>query len=91
MRVEVLYALPSRTWRRVVELAGDATVADAITASGVLAENSGIDLRRHQVGVFGKAVTLARTLRDGDRVEIYRGLRVEPKEARRGRAAAKRA
>lgn len=60
----------------------ESTVADALAASGLL--------RRHPelgstpaVGVWGREQPLTHPLRQGDRVEIYRPLRVDPKEARR--------
>ena len=41
----------------------------------------------NQVGIFGKLTSLDHTLRDRDRVEIYRPLIADPKEIRRKRAA----
>jgi len=67
-----------------------ATVRMAIKASGVLQAFPEIDLARNRVGVYARLVTLDTPLRDGDRVEIYRPLRVDPKEARRMRAEARR-
>ena len=46
-----------------------------------------IDLASNKVGVFGKVAALTATLNDGDRVEIYRPLIADPKEARKKRAA----
>jgi putative ubiquitin-RnfH superfamily antitoxin RatB of RatAB toxin-antitoxin module len=40
----------------------------------------------HGTGIYGRRVTLDTKLADGDRVEIYRPLRADPKEARRQRA-----
>ena len=44
-----------------------------------------------RLGIYGKAVRTDAVLRDGDRVEIYRPLRADPKDLRRTRAAKKRA
>jgi uncharacterized protein len=54
--------------------------------SGIAAQLgvSGIDPAR--IGVFGRVVSSTTLLRDGDRVEIYRALKIDPKEARRRRA-----
>jgi len=52
-------------------------VRDALAASG---------LQGNQVGIFGKRVAMDTRLADGDRVEIYRPLKLDPKEARRRRA-----
>ena len=68
-----------------LSLPPDATVADALHASGLLARHPEIDLARQKVGVWGKLRTPDDPLRDGDRVELYRPLTVDPKEARRQR------
>jgi hypothetical protein len=48
-----------------------------------------IDLQRHRLGIYGKGVAAGLPLADGDRVEIYRPLGLDPKEARRRRALRK--
>jgi len=77
LKVEVVYARPDGAQAVDVRLAEGATVRDALAASG---------LKGNQVGIFGKRVTLDTRLADGDRVEIYRPLAIDPKEARRRRA-----
>ncbi|HZQ74510.1 MAG TPA: RnfH family protein [Burkholderiales bacterium] len=86
MRIEVVYAWPGGLDACRVELAAGATLRQAIAASGLLARHPEIDLRRQKCGVFGKLRALDAALREGERVEIYRGLAVDPKEARRRRA-----
>jgi len=66
-----------------VTLAAGATLLDAIHASGVLERHAQIDLGVQRVGIWGRLTTLETALRDRDRVEIYRPLQVDPKEARR--------
>ncbi|WP_280156141.1 RnfH family protein [Piscinibacter sp. XHJ-5] len=68
-----------------VTLAQGATVHDALRASGVLERHPDIDVQAQKVGVWGKLRALDAVLRDGDRVEVYRPLKVDPKEARRQR------
>jgi putative ubiquitin-RnfH superfamily antitoxin RatB of RatAB toxin-antitoxin module len=87
--IEVIYALPGRQVLRRVELPAGATLAAAIAASGLLQEFPEIDLARNQVGVYGKLAPPDFPLRDRDRIEIYRPLAADPKEARRARAAPK--
>jgi putative ubiquitin-RnfH superfamily antitoxin RatB of RatAB toxin-antitoxin module len=89
LRITVVYLRPGHAFERTVVLPAPATVAAAIEASGVrsLAELAG---RQLQVGVFGEPGGLADALHDGDRVEIYRPLSIDPKEARRIRAAVRR-
>lgn len=84
--VEVTYALPDTQTVIAVELNEGATVGDAIAASGILARHAGIDLRTQRVGIWGRAVSLQTTLRDRDRVELYRPLAADPKQVRRKRA-----
>jgi uncharacterized protein len=63
------------------------TAAQAIERSGILERFPEIDLKRNKIGIFGKAAKPDAELRDGDRVEIYRPLIADPKEARKKRAA----
>jgi uncharacterized protein len=86
MKVEVVYALPAAAEVVSVDLPAGATVRDALSASGLR-----IDLEKSECGVFGKRVALNQRLSEGDRVEIYRPLAMDPKEARRRRAKAKTA
>jgi putative ubiquitin-RnfH superfamily antitoxin RatB of RatAB toxin-antitoxin module len=87
IEIEVVYALPDRQHRYRVRLVPPATVREAIDASGVLEAAPEIDLGANRVGVFGKTVSLDTTLASGDRVEIYRPLTADPKDARRRRVS----
>lgn len=83
--VEVVYCpAPHVIDLTPLQLAGGTTAADALQASGVL-QRYGLDAAALTIGVWGRACTLAQPLRERDRVEIYRGLQVDPKEARRQR------
>ncbi|MDE2275801.1 MAG: RnfH family protein [Burkholderiales bacterium] len=85
LRVEVVYCpAPGLTDRVGVQLAAGATVADALRASGLLTRHA-LAAEGLQVGVWSRRRTLQTALREGDRVEIYRPLTVDPKEARRRR------
>ncbi len=86
--IEVAYARPEQ--QLIIELpdALDMTVQQAIEASGILQQFPEIDLAVNKVGIFGKTVSLDAALAAGDRVEIYRPLVADPKEARRRRAKA---
>jgi len=87
LEVEVVYATAERQARYALRVAQGATVLDAIRASGVLEAFPEIDLARNRVGVHGSLTGPAQLLQDGDRVEIYRPLSADPREARRTRAA----
>lgn len=86
LAVQVVYSPTSeQVDLRLLRLPMGATVADALRASGLL-EQHGLTLTEDLVcGVWAKIRPLVHPLRDGDRVEVYRPLRVDPKEARRQR------
>ncbi|MFO3907236.1 RnfH family protein [Enterobacter hormaechei] len=84
--VEVAYALPEKQYLQRVTLEEGATVEEAIRASGLLTLRSDIDLTKNKIGIYSRPVKLADSVRDGDRVEIYRPLIADPKELRRQRA-----
>lgn len=89
LRVEVVYALPGGEDAVQVNLAKGASALDAVRASGLLERHPEIDLQRHKLGIYGSVVAAGALLADGDRVEIYRPLALDPKEARRRRALRK--
>ena len=82
--VEVVLALPGRTLLRRVVLGVGSTVADAMAATDLGQDGELVDMQR--LGIFGRRVPPDHALRDGDRVEMYRMLVLDPKEARRRRA-----
>lgn len=69
----------------VVELPAGATLIEAIRASGLEQRHPGLDLAQARRGVWGRVQPDDTVLRERDRVEIYRALLVDPKEARRQR------
>ncbi len=84
--VEVVYAEPSRQVAKTYLLQAPATVAEVLALAAVDAEFAGIDCLHAPVGIYGRLVARLDALADGDRVEIYRPLAVDPKAARRSRA-----
>ena len=87
MRIEIAYAKPQEQIILSLEIDEETTVETAIRQSGLLQRYAEIDLEKNKVGIFGKVCKLEQTLREGDRVEVYRPLIADPKEARRSRAA----
>ncbi|HIP53673.1 MAG TPA: RnfH family protein [Chromatiales bacterium] len=87
MNVEIAYAKPDEQVVLALDIEGGATIEEVIQRSGILERFPEIDLKKNKVGVFGKAARLDRVLEEGDRVEIYRPLIADPKEARKRRAA----
>lgn len=86
LKVEVVYALREEQVLLALEVETGTTVRQAIERSGILRRFPEINLARARVGVFGRLVQPDAVLRDGDRIEIYRPLIADPKEARRKRA-----
>jgi putative ubiquitin-RnfH superfamily antitoxin RatB of RatAB toxin-antitoxin module len=88
--VELVYALPDE--QSVVELTLEpgVTAAEAIRRSGLLEQYPEIDLQSARIGIHGRVVQRDTVLADGDRVEIYRPLVTEPKQARRRSARTQR-
>lgn len=87
MRVTVAYAAPGVEALITVELPAGATAADAVEQSGIAAA-AGLDLGALRLAIFGQAARPDTPLADGDRVELTRPLLIDPKAARRARAAA---
>lgn len=84
MSIEVAYATPEQQVIVALELPENSTVETAINAADLLTRFPEIELSA--VGIFGKVCELHQRLKTGDRVEIYRPLHNDPKEARRQRA-----
>lgn len=88
IRVLVLYSPQARVVHEcALELPAGSTVADAVRASGFVERFAQILREPMGVGVWGRKAAPSQVLREADRVEIYRGLRVDPKLARRERFA----
>jgi putative ubiquitin-RnfH superfamily antitoxin RatB of RatAB toxin-antitoxin module len=84
-RCTVVFALPAKQWLWDLELAEGATVADALEAARVAAGDVAVPWEG-AVGIFGALCDRDAVPRDGDRIEIYRPLRADPKASRRARA-----
>lgn len=93
MKVEVAYALPERQQILVLEVEDGCTVFEAAQRSGIAERFPELDLASADMGIFGHTVANPKTatLKEGDRVEIYRPLVADPKEVRKARAAKKKA
>ncbi|WP_420389565.1 RnfH family protein [Marinobacter sp.] len=91
IRVEVAFARPDR--QEIISLSVDegTTAVEAVKRSGIVAIFPEVDPESDDMGVFGKVIKnpSAHELRDGDRVEVYRPLQIDPKQARLNRAKKK--
>ncbi|MDN3518352.1 RnfH family protein [Aquisalimonas lutea] len=90
IRIQVACARPEKQRIRSLELPAGTTAREAVQRSGLAAEFPEIDPDRAPLGIYGRHVEDGHVLRDGDRVEVYRPLVIDPREARRQRARAKR-
>ena len=86
LSIEVGYALPDKQVIEAVEVDAGTTIEKAIRQSGILKQFPKINLRVQKVGVFSKPRQLSDVVQEGDRIEIYRSLIINPKEARRIKA-----
>ena len=84
--IEVAYASANQSWLIPVEVEEGTTVQQAIASSGIMEQCPDINLQINKVGLFSKIIELDVPVRAGDRIEIYRPLLLDPKEARRLRA-----
>lgn len=84
--VQVCYATSERQLLLDLEVAAGSSLRQVIIASGILQQVPEIDLARARVGIYGKLKALETVAHERDRIEIYRPLIADPKEARRRRA-----
>lgn len=84
--VEVVFALPETQILKRIEVPAGCTVEQAIACSEILKQFPGVDLRKSKLGIFGQFANPDMPVQSGDRIEIYRPLIIDPKEARRIRA-----
>ncbi|MBP9726486.1 MAG: RnfH family protein [Gammaproteobacteria bacterium] len=84
--VECVYASKSDQYFITLKLKPGACIEELIEASGVLSHYPELTLGKLNVGIFGQKKALTDPVRQGDRVEIYRPLMINPMEARRTRA-----
>jgi len=89
-RCIVAFATPERQWLWTLLLPADATVADALALARAQAVSVDVPWDA-DVGIFGELCDRAAVPRDGDRIELYRPLKSDPKESRRARAQARKA
>jgi putative ubiquitin-RnfH superfamily antitoxin RatB of RatAB toxin-antitoxin module len=84
--IEVAFALPDKQTLLAVDVNADATIEQAVEASGILDIHPEINLKENKVGIWSRMVKLKDAVKAGDRIEIYRPLIADPKEVRKRRA-----
>ncbi len=88
--VEVVFALADRQELLTVDVPADSTVDFVIEQSEIQAKFAGVELDALSIGIWGREVERQQTVKAGDRIEIYRPLEMDPREARRQLAEAGR-
>lgn len=91
MEVEIAYARPEKQRIVTLQVPEETTMLEAVQRSGITELFPEIDLASVDMGIFGKVVKKPEEhrLREGDRVELYRPLKIDPKQARLNRAKKK--
>ncbi len=84
--IEVTFGTPGRQELLKLTVPGHTTVAEAIEHSGIAARFGEENFARMQAGIWGRPVDRQHRLENGDRIELYRPLALDPREARRLRA-----
>lgn len=86
IHIEIAYATPNKQKIISLQVNRGCTIQAAIEISGILTLFPDLDLQQQPVGIFGELRQLDDVVCDGERIEIYRPLIVDPKTARRKRA-----
>lgn len=84
--IEIVYALPDSATTVTFNTEDDLSVEQVIVQCGILDKCPEINLTKLAVGIWNRTCKLHQIVKDGDRIEIYRPLIADPKEARRRRA-----
>ncbi|WP_404365062.1 RnfH family protein [Marinobacter sp.] len=91
MKIEVAYATPEKQKILALDVPEGTSAKEAVLQSGITDVFPEIDPETIDMGIFGKVIKTPQShpLRDGDRVELYRPLKIDPKQARLNRAKKK--
>jgi len=87
-RCQVLCDTPRGVLRCELELPDEATIAIALEAARLRLGEGAADWQGAVTGIYGRIYARTHVPIDGDRIEVYRALRIDPRAARRARAAA---
>lgn len=90
MKVTIVHCTQQTDHRVELDVPKGTTIGAAIELSGVYARAPSLQAGCLTVGIWNRVVGLEQVLNEGDRIEIYRPLSVDPKEGRRLRAELKR-
>ena len=83
VKIEVVLALAESQVLQSIAVPMGTTVVEAIDLSGIAGEFPNLTVKSLTFGIWGKVVDGARAVQEGDRIEIYRPLPIDPRLARR--------
>jgi len=81
--VEIVFALPDRQLLKSVRVACGESVADVVAKSGLREDFPEFEIDSLALGIWGREADRTQPVKEGDRIEIYRPLEMDPREARR--------
>ena len=81
--VEIVYATPDRQWLHSLTVSPGDSVADVVSRSGLREAFPSDNIDEFRWGIWGHEVDRKHIVKEGDRIEIYRPLAIDPREARR--------
>jgi putative ubiquitin-RnfH superfamily antitoxin RatB of RatAB toxin-antitoxin module len=81
--VEVVFALAERQQLVTVAVVPGTTAIEAVDQSGIADQFPDQDLAACSLGIWGRLIEDGQLPQDGDRIEIYRPLVIDPRDARR--------
>lgn len=85
LEIGIVYGLSDKQVLKNMQVEEGTRIRAAALQSGLDGIFEDLNLHSAPLGIFGKAVKDDTPLRDGDRIEVYRPLLIDPKEARRKR------
>ncbi|MCB1844069.1 MAG: RnfH family protein [Halioglobus sp.] len=83
LQIEVAFALPERQVLLSMQVPAGCTVAGALELSDLRTQFPDVNFTGLATGIWGQLAGPEQRLRNGDRLEIYRPLQMDPREARR--------
>lgn len=86
LQIEVVFADNRQQKLVQILVPANTNISTAIKLSGILLDFPNIDLRQNKVGIFGRLCNLDTKVNEGDRIEIYQPLVIDPKKIRLNRA-----
>lgn len=88
--IEIVYIADDQSvFFEVLPYIENACIKDFLEKSGVLEQYPEVTWKTHSIGIFSEPCNLDTPVYPGNRIEIYRPLRIDPKARRRIKAKAK--